>query len=153
MLDIPSTITVGERSEHITHCCKNPAVQIADVGMHAHAKTGGEARPKGRDRIEHLAHMRNLAAAPTIGGQDGSAPRWPAQRLVFINDVYFCARDVLRLLQHESADLACAMDFLAYKGPPSTADVHPWGVDGPPLSVCIIILCSVHALLCRRLHA
>lgn len=94
--------------------------------------------------------MRNLAAAPTIGGQDGSAAHWPADRLVFVNDVYFCARDVLRLLQHGAADLACAMDFLAYKGPPSTADVHPWGVDGPPLSVRIPCApckrCGEHAL-------
>ena len=79
--------------------------------------------------------MRNLAAAPILAGEDGSPPRWRADRLVFVNDVYFCARDVARLLQHGGADVACAMDFLAYKGPPSTADVHPYGIDGPPLSV------------------
>lgn len=35
---------------------------------------------------------------------------WPADRVVFMNDVYFCARDVVRLLLH-GADMACGMDF------------------------------------------
>ena len=37
-------------------------------------------------------------------------PLWPAERIVFLNDVYFCARDVIRLLRHK-ADMACGMDF------------------------------------------
>lgn len=36
---------------------------------------------------------------------------WPADRVVFLNDVYFCTADVVRLLSHESAHLACGMDF------------------------------------------
>lgn len=55
--------------------------------------------------------------------------------MVFINDVYFCARDAIRLLHHGDADLACSMDFLQWKDPPSTVDVYPYGIDGPPLSV------------------
>ncbi len=39
------------------------------------------------------------------------------------------------MLQHRGADIACGMDFLRYKGPPSTIDVHPYGPDAPPLSV------------------
>ena len=35
---------------------------------------------------------------------------WPADKIVFFNDVYFCARDVIRLLLH-GADMACGMDF------------------------------------------
>ena len=35
---------------------------------------------------------------------------WPADRVVFLNDVYFCAKDVIRLLLHD-ADMACGMDF------------------------------------------
>ena len=37
-------------------------------------------------------------------------PVWAAERVVFLNDVYFCARDVVRLLSHE-ADIACGLDF------------------------------------------
>ena len=47
-------------------------------------------------------------------GPDGSKPEWPADRLLFINDVFFCAKDVWRLLQHSSADIACGMDFYVY---------------------------------------
>ena len=39
-----------------------------------------------------------------------SAPVWAAERVVFLNDVYFCARDVVRLLSHD-ADIACGLDF------------------------------------------
>ena len=41
---------------------------------------------------------------------DASAPVWEAERVVFLNDVYFCSRDVVRLLSHD-ADIACGMDF------------------------------------------
>ena len=45
----------------------------------------------------------------------GSTPAasWPPERIVFINDVFFCARDPVRLLLHK-ADLACGMDFILY---------------------------------------
>ena len=42
------------------------------------------------------------------GGWD--AQSWAADRVAFLNDVYFCAGDVLRLLRHD-ADLACGLDF------------------------------------------
>ena len=66
---------------------------------------------------------------------DLSAPAWPADRLVFLNDVYFCASDLIRLLQHDETDMACGMDFTAWKSPPSTNDIQPYGPYGPPLSV------------------
>ena len=74
---------------------------------------------------------------------DLSMPAWPADRLVFVNDVFFCAGDVIRLLQHWDADVACGMDFMAWKSPPSTNDIQPFGPYGPPLSVgCPAALCS-----------
>lgn len=66
---------------------------------------------------------------------DLSAPAWPADRLVFLNDVFFCAGDLIRLLQHDKSDMACGMDFVAWKSPPSTNDIQPYGPYGPPLSV------------------
>ena len=75
--------------------------------------------------------------SPVDGVQmpDLSAPAWPADRLVFLNDVYFCAGDLIRLLQHGESDMACGMDFIAWKSPPSTNDIQPYGPYGPPLSV------------------
>ena len=66
---------------------------------------------------------------------DLSAPAWPADRLVFLNDVFFCAGDLIRLLQHDDTDMACGMDFIGWKSPPSTNDIQPYGPYGPPLSV------------------
>ena len=36
---------------------------------------------------------------------------WQARRVVFLNDVWLCAGDVVRLLHHRRAHLACGMDF------------------------------------------
>lgn len=75
-----------------------------------------------------------------------------------MNDVYFCARDAIRLLGHVDADLACSMDFLQWKDPPSTVDVYPYGVDGPPLSVsgplnsvCLLFLEALSMRQCLML--
>ena len=80
----------------------------------------------GRDMNDHF----ELAQMPDL-----SAPAWPADRLVFLNDVFFCAGDLIRLLQHDKSDMACGMDFVAWKSPPSTNDIQPYGPYGPPLSV------------------
>ncbi|KAK9812593.1 hypothetical protein WJX72_000003 [[Myrmecia] bisecta] len=97
---------------------------------------GSLTRAKNQDRIDFLAAARNRALEPlwlntTAVAADGSQPHaplgrqlhswtfswgskprplWPASRVVFLNDVYFCARDVVRLLQHEG-DMVCGMDF------------------------------------------
>lgn len=69
---------------------------------------GGLARAAGQDRIEFLAEVRNRALQPLwreeeeragSSGQNRSAAAgagFRADRIVFINDVYFCARDVVR---------------------------------------------------------
>lgn len=86
---------------------------------------GNLTRAEEQERIDFLAQVRNAALEPlwldTVS--DGgvaptwfrtAAPRaekaWPADRVVFMNDVYFCAKDVVRLLLH-GADMACGMDF------------------------------------------
>lgn len=35
---------------------------------------------------------------------------WPPAKVLFMNDVYFCAKDAVRLLLH-NADIACGMDY------------------------------------------
>ena len=61
-----------------------------------------------------MAEDRRLAALRKSPGPESlepkAGPAWPAERVVFLNDVYFCAHDVVRLLQHE-ADIVCGMDF------------------------------------------
>ena len=54
---------------------------------------------------------RKLTAWGLPGGRaKSSKPMWPADRIVFLNDVYFCARDTIRLLQHVG-DMVCGLDF------------------------------------------
>lgn len=86
--------------------------------------TGSQFRLEpGASRIEFMATIRNLALEPLWGDSaalksssrflsnisDLSTPV-PAERVVFINDVFWCVKHVLRLLAYDS-DMACGMDF------------------------------------------
>lgn len=60
-------------------------------------------------RIEFLAKLRNVAIDPMVVAR---GPRF--DRLIFINDIIFCAGDLLRLVAHtrvSGAALACGLDF------------------------------------------
>lgn len=88
--------------------------------------TGGNlTREPDQDRIDFLAQVRNAALEPLwlkVTSESGrsntwfdpkgpsSEVLWPADKVIFLNDVYFCARDAVRLLLHD-ADMACGMDF------------------------------------------
>ena len=90
-----------------------------------HASAGGNmTRAPHEERIEFLAKVRNAALEPLwidrpktessnsswFGARSSQEKLWPADKVLFFNDVYFCARDVIRLLLHK-ADMACGMDF------------------------------------------
>ena len=53
----------------------------------------------------------NVLGCELLQGQDGSPPAWPADRLLMLNDVYFCHQGLIRLLRHSSAAIACGIDF------------------------------------------
>lgn len=69
---------------------------------------GTLTRQKGQGRIEFLSTVRNAALKPLLEQADKGV-MW--DRLVFINDVFFCKDDVHRLLLHEG-DMTCGMDFM-----------------------------------------
>lgn len=77
-------------------------LHAADI-QHSVIYNGGIKRGK-RHRIDHLAELRNAAIRPMF-----QLPR-KFDRIVFINDVLFCAEDVLILAYHR-ADIACGLDF------------------------------------------
>jgi alpha-1,3-mannosyltransferase len=65
---------------------------------------GDILRAPGQERIRHLATIRNAALLPLTTNS------FPADYVIFTNDVFFCAEDVVRLMQHK-ADQACALDL------------------------------------------
>ncbi|KAL3140543.1 hypothetical protein ABBQ32_005123 [Trebouxia sp. C0010 RCD-2024] len=90
---------------------------------------GSLTRGEHQDRIDFLAQARNHALQPlwlstaqsasmgarevvgeVLPAKSSAHAVWQAEHVVFLNDVYFCAQDVLRLLQH-NADIVCGMDF------------------------------------------
>lgn len=68
------------------------------------------------DRISLMAALRNAVLDPFITRYPASAPSAAALQqfvpdyIVFVNDVYFCAADALRLTMYK-ADISCGMDF------------------------------------------
>jgi len=69
---------------------------------------GTLTRQKHQGRIEFLATVRNEALKPLVqSAREGIM----YDRIVFVNDVFFCKDDIQRLLLHE-ADLTCGMDFM-----------------------------------------
>ena len=82
------------------------------------AFAGGLTRAEGQDRIEFLAQVRNAAVEPlwkesSNGSAYGAEGGFKADRLVFINDVYFCARDVVRPSPALSISLLLCLPRLA----------------------------------------
>ena len=57
-------------------------------------------------RINFLARLRNAAMIPALDGH----PEGHFDKVFFINDVFMCGGDMLRLLAH-TADVACGLDF------------------------------------------
>ena len=100
-------------------------ITVWAASNNANLAGGNLTRAPEQDRIDFLAQVRNAALEPlwlTTTSESGASnawfdakgPRsevlWPADKVIFLNDVYFCARDAVRLLLHD-ADMACGMDF------------------------------------------
>lgn len=78
------------------------------IGQRGSSTAGGLTRAEAQDRIEFLAQVRNAALEPlwkegSNGSVWGSEGGFKADRIVFINDVYFCARDVVRPSPYKTA--------------------------------------------------
>jgi len=70
---------------------------------------------KGGQEVERLAHNLGRVAKD----EETGAPA-VFDQIVFINDIFFCVRDILHLMEH-GADLACGLDFF----PPSETNSVP----------------------------
>lgn len=96
--------------------------------MHA---DGAVTRQDGEDRVTFLSHARNKALEPLhwhVQPDDGATAgkpnlssthsnltwRFQADKVVFLNDVYFCAKHVQRHLAQRDVNMACGMDFMRW---------------------------------------
>ena len=78
--------------------------------------------------------VRNAVLEPLLPG--GLVHKVPFKKIIFANDVFFCAQHVKRLLLHD-ANMACGMDFAEThsEGMPGTHWVKPYGNEGPYMTV------------------
>ena len=81
-----------------------------------------------------LVKVRNAVLEPLLPG--GPVHNVPFKKIIFANDVFFCAQHVKRLLLHD-ANMACGMDFAEThsEGMPGTHWVKPYGNEGPFMTV------------------
>ncbi|KAL6052088.1 Glycosyltransferase family 69 protein [Balamuthia mandrillaris] len=80
---------------------------------HFFAHGNNVSRKHGEHRINFLAMVRNLALAPLRSHQHSPANH-RYDRIIFSNDVVFCASDVLEMLHQsylQKADMTCAIDY------------------------------------------
>lgn len=82
---------------------------------------GALIRGENDTRIDFLARVRNKALEPLwkLANESSNNSKnkaglavepWKAERIIFMNDVFVCAKDFMRLILHE-ADMACGLDF------------------------------------------
>jgi hypothetical protein len=57
------------------------------------------------NRIEFLARVRNRSIKPLFTQKEAY------DRVIIMNDAFWCAEDVIRLALHKDADVACGLDF------------------------------------------
>jgi hypothetical protein len=70
----------------------------------------GRLRQHGQERIDYLASIRNELVAPFVAHADcGQSNDFGPDFFLFVNDVYWCSDDMIRLMQHD-ADIACGID-------------------------------------------
>ena len=102
---------------HLTHPCSAPRPLLRPYSLTTCL------RPRRRlplqERIDFLARVRNAALEPLLNPNSSLHDCHPVSRqvaefqpdyVIFINDIFFCYPDVLRLMQYQG-DATCGMDF------------------------------------------
>ncbi|KAJ2814067.1 hypothetical protein H4S07_000176 [Coemansia furcata] len=83
------------------------------LGIAHRIRTDEARRPEHIHRIEYLAKVRNLALEPLYS----TGKKY--DRVLFINDIYFCMNDLLELAYQsraQSTHLTCAEDLITFQG-------------------------------------
>ncbi|KAJ3089925.1 capsular associated protein [Quaeritorhiza haematococci] len=83
---------------------------LEGLGVPRRIITSDEIRDPGGHRIEYLAHARNEAMKPLY--ESSTSTRY--DRVIFMNDVFYCADDVKELIHQsrlQKSDITCGLDF------------------------------------------
>ncbi|GJQ15042.1 hypothetical protein GpartN1_g6833.t1 [Galdieria partita] len=86
---------------------KNFAKTLKTLGIDHFVHCGKLTRGKTQNRIDFMANLRNAALRPLFENT------FPADIVVFINDVFFCAADLLQSIDYfeKGANMICGLDF------------------------------------------
>ena len=74
-----------------------------------HCTADGNIQRGDQDRISFLSQVRNKPLEPLWTSMD-SQHSWPADRVLYMNDVLACAGDFVRLMLNP-ADMVCGLDY------------------------------------------
>jgi len=87
-------------------------VLLDNLGVSHEIKMSREGQPSGQHRIENLAKVRNTALEPL---QKLEARGKFFAKIIFLNDIIYCATDIQELLFQsylQQADITCGLDFI-----------------------------------------
>jgi len=89
-----------------SHFLESFSLVLENIGVQNTVITNQtDVRASGQKRINFLAKVRNKAMEPFY-----QKPANFYDYVIFLNDVYFCYEDIIRLLVYD-ADIACGLDF------------------------------------------
>lgn len=81
----------------------------------ANASESAQAPPEAKhSRIDDLARLRNFALEPLRNSIEADSTGGAFSTVIFMNDVFFCASDILELLYQrevQGADMVCGLDY------------------------------------------
>ena len=110
---------------------------------------------------KRLASQRNVALEPLwprieqdprsrIAG-DQSPQFWKADKVIFFNDAFFCAQDIIRLL-YSKADMTCGLDFHSEPDEKVRPTFHQTPISNWPTAKLYTYLCFQNLTCSRCIH-
>lgn len=114
----PSAPFAANGSSTVSSSRQNQQQQSAVASSRRAARVA--AASGGTNDVDDEEEASSSSSSSSSGSSSGAGGGWPASRVLFLNDVFFCASDALRLLSHVDpsagpdagkADLSCGLDF------------------------------------------
>ncbi|KAL0019036.1 hypothetical protein WJX77_006792 [Trebouxia sp. C0004] len=95
-------------SDHISH--GQSSSSSSHTYLHSNIRSSSSSSSEANDNSSNSS-SNGAGNTATTTDYDGDQFVFKADKVVFLNDVYFCAQHIHRLLAHEEANLACGLDY------------------------------------------